>query len=178
MDFAFKYFTTGIKFNDCNAQEKWEEFTKRFIIGDDDIKKAKEYVEKNSKKLIFDGVKEFYENFFYEKPIEYFTRSPLYLVRPISDIFGIKDIIYCKEKKSANLEKFILENQWYQNYFIKGDSDVDEEMLDVLNYYKNKSYIQDVVSCHIAKTKKDINCKFDLNLVGRSYIPFINFLGK
>lgn len=175
-NWAKKYISHIGNIDDYSLNKLWLEFENAFISDTSDIKKATSLIEKKKEKLIFYGIKEFYENIFYKKPKIYITRSPEYLVKPIADFLGIDETIVSPNDKVGNLEMFIKSNPSFKKYFLKCDSEIDNQMLSVLNVYKNSGDIQYFVSCYVAKNKRNMNNDYCINLVGRDYNYLSSFL--
>jgi hypothetical protein len=163
---------------DYIKEKYWTHFNDTFLNDDINKKRAESIIENRKRKLIFPGIKDFYSNFFRDKDTAYITRCPEYLVKPISDELSIKQVYSSAMNKCTCMENFLLANKKHKRYFLKGDSEVDDQMLFVLNASKQNGKIEDFVSCHIAKNSKSIDDKYDINLVGYDYRPLNDFLKK
>lgn len=114
--------------------------------------------------LIFDGVKEVY-NAIPKAYKVYITRNIAEIAQVFADYLGFNEVLAKKFDKGKTVDEFICSHNFI-NYFLKGDSKEDEQALDVLEFYKRKGKVNNIISCYLSNSMNDFNSKFTINVIG------------
>jgi len=111
--------------------------------------------------LVYPGVKEFYSILPAKK--FYLTMSILEIVEPFANYFGFDGIFSKQYDKVKFMEKFVQEHN-FKRYLVRGDMTFDEEIVDLLVYYKRKGKINSVCSIYKAKNISNISKICDISV--------------
>ena len=124
---------------------------------------------------LYSGVEEFYSILRAQK--FYMTRNIYPVAFAFGSVLGFSGVFAEEDNKSKRLENFIKACPYFQKYILKGDSVIDEEMNDVLKFYKKCGLIKDAVGMYISKKPKEsqMNPEFEMNL-GRDYTALVDFV--
>ena len=103
------------------------------------------------------------------------TRNIEEIARTFARALRIDDVIPEAWDKAKATEQFILANPWFKRYLIKGDSEEDEDVLKVAQYYKKQGSIDDVTGIWVTPTPEKPNRRFTIH-IGRDYGGIVELL--
>lgn len=160
-----------------NESGMWKEFIERFWDEESIKKEAIHNVYAASDDLIYPGVETFYSLLPKHAAKIYMTRETKELATPFYEKLSFTGMVTEAFDKELEMERFIINNPKYRSYLIKGDSDLEKSKIDVLEFYKKKGYVKDVISIHVSETPDGADEDFCVN-IGRDYRSLNNILNK
>lgn len=171
-------FNTALKSiqKDAKIAEFWKEYIRLFIYQPERDKIRNELTNAKAHNMLYPGIDSLYK-ILNQKRIRsiYLTKNIIEIAEVFGGILGIDEIYSEVFNKQAVIAKFVEENQQFRKYFIKGSSSEDQQVLEVLEFYRSYGKIDSIISCYNAQNKKSVNEKFDLN-VGNNYLPLVRLL--
>lgn len=158
--------------------EAWRDYVELFLGNPDEREKTRrKFTSEEVQRLLYPGVRELYATLPDGMYKSYFTRT----IAEVAEIFGhflgfdvVHHEIFDKEKATT---QFVERNSHLKRYFVKGDSDEDTAMLNVLDFYRKHGRIDRIVSCYRADSPYTTNKRFSIN-VGKNYLGLVEILVK
>lgn len=162
--------------DEAGGSKSWKEYIKLFLRDHKEIKRAKEKLTNDEiERLLYPGIQELYKILSPKMYKVYFTRNILPIGWLFYKFLEFDEVIAEVFDKGKATAQFVKNNPQFKTYFVKGDSIEDKDILDVLEFYKRKGRIENVVSCYRANSEKKINRRFDVN-VGGNYLKLVEIL--
>ena len=158
---------------------RWNKYVKRFLS---DWKGQDEVIATFTRDVVeatfYPGVKELYHFFGDDVKKFYVTRNILHATAPYATTLGFAGSHHSVFNKRKFMECFVKDFPVFQRYFVKGDSEEEEEMADFLRFCKRERRIEDVVYCHM---NPRYNCRklsreAEVNVGNRSYEGLVEIL--
>ena len=171
--------TTGwgfLKNGKSIESEAWRKYVKLFLRDPKQIQRAIKLISRRIERLLYPGVQELYSLLPERMYKLYLTRNILPIGRLFAKFLNFDQVIAEVFDKAEVTAQFVEANPQFKGYFVKGDSQEDEAILEVLEFYKRKGKIENVVSCYITNSHK-INPKFDFS-IGGNYLHLVEILKK
>lgn len=156
--------------------ERWRKYGELFLRKKRGIKKAGEYFnEKRVREFLYPGVEEFY-GILGRRYKVYLTRNIREVGEKFGGVLGFDEVQGEVLDKAKALEEFV-KGHPFDWYLVKGDSEEDEEMLEVLKYFLRKRKIQGYFGCYVAEEAGEgkMNPNFGVN-IGRDYSGLVEIL--
>ncbi|HDD45994.1 MAG TPA: hypothetical protein ENG42_00825 [Candidatus Aenigmarchaeota archaeon] len=158
--------------------DRWKEYVRLFLNTEKEREKARRlFTPEIVNKLIYPGVKDFYRLIKGRKI--YVTGN----IGEIAEVFAkytgvdeIKPEVYDK----ARVMEELLRDAGFKRITFKGDSNADEEALDVLRFYEKRGEVEYVIACDVACSIKQgedhiMNKGYDI-AIGRDYRGLVRVL--
>jgi len=156
--------------------DAWEKYVELFLSNPSDRESAMGiFTEDVILKLLYPGVRELYSILPSEMYKIYLSRNIPEAVQPFADFLGFQEISTEVSDKGSVTAQFVEEHPEVRSYFVKGDSEEDEGILDALIFYMDRRTIDYVVSSYVASSLSNTNPKFTINL-GRNYLGLVKIL--
>ena len=169
--------TVWAKANNTPGAEstQWESYRDTFLSTEDARKDVVDmFSNQTVRNSLFPGVEDFYKSLGID--CFYVTRSIDEVAKAYGNVLGFQGVIAGAQNKAKVTEQFVKDHRRYKNYIVKGDSDVDWQMLDVLRYYVRKRVIDSVIGVYVPKRKKDIDPAFEIQVGAGRYDSLVNSL--
>lgn len=156
--------------------ERWKRYVELFLRKGKRIKKAAEYFdEERIRGALYPGVEEFYGKLGHQYKV-YLTRNIREVGKKFGGVLGFDEVQGEVLDKAKALEEFV-KGHPFDWYLVKGDSEEDEEMLEVLKSFLRRKKIRGYFGCYVAEEPKEekMNARFGVN-IGRDYRGLVEIL--
>jgi len=156
--------------------ETWKQFIEYFLRDPAELRKiTSEYTRESIPERLYPNVQRFYGLLPNGMTKIFLSRN----IAPVCDAYGLalgfSDVWAEQFDKKTSIERVMSLYPECKSYLVKGDSEEDAEVLDVLHHAERQNRIDGVLGIYIAGNPDLMNRKFDVN-IGRNYGKLVSLL--
>jgi hypothetical protein len=156
-------FTRLIKDKQVAETSSWKNYIDSFLRSPESMKEIQQiFTDEKIERTLFPGVEDFYSLLPAEK--YYVTRNISEVAKVYANYLKFQDYFSESDSKGKVVEDFILKNPQIEHYGVSGDSEDDQEMVDVINFYSKRKPIELLVSLYITNSRNKLNDSFLVNI--------------
>lgn len=175
------YLRTGYKLlkkGKTAESETGKEYIELFLRNPRELERVKaKFTNERIQHWLYPGIQELYRTLPAKMYKIYFTRNIMELGETFARFLGFNQVIPEVFDKEKTTVQFIETHSQFKRYFVKGDSQEDEAILEALEFYKEKGKIESIISCYRADSPNKMNKRFTVNL-GKNYFALVEILKR